>query len=84
MEFADVVRKRKMVHTFEQRPVDEAVVDRLLDIARRGPSAGFSQGTDFLVLDRPETVRAFFRLTDDPRLPDRSRASSTCTDRPSS
>jgi nitroreductase len=46
MEFADVVRKRKMVHVFEQRTVDAAVIDGLLDIARRAPSAGFSQGTE--------------------------------------
>jgi nitroreductase len=69
VEFADVVRKRKMVHVFEQRPVDPAVLDRLLDIARRGPSAGFSQGTDFLVLDQPKALAQFWALTTDPAFP---------------
>jgi nitroreductase len=69
MEFADVVRKRRMVHVFEQRPVDPELVDRLLDTARRGPSAGFSQGSDFLVLDTPATITRFFDLTEDPRWP---------------
>lgn len=58
-----------MVHVFEQRPVDPAVLDGLLDTARRGPSAGFSQGTDFLVLDSPETVSRFWELTEDPAFP---------------
>jgi nitroreductase len=66
VEFADVVRRRRMVHVFEQRPVDPAVLDHLLDIARRGPSAGFSQGTDFLVLDDPTALARFWELTADP------------------
>jgi nitroreductase len=60
MEFADVVRRRKMVRTFRDAPVDPAVVDRILDRARRAPSAGFSQGVEFLVLDQPEQVDAFW------------------------
>ena len=69
MEFNDVVRRRRMVHVFEDRPVDGGLIDRLLDIARRGPSAGFSQGTDFLVVDDPESVARFWELTEDPRFP---------------
>jgi hypothetical protein len=37
VEFADVVRRRRMVHVFEQRPVDPVVIDHLLDIAVRPP-----------------------------------------------
>jgi nitroreductase len=69
MEFAEVVRKRRMRHVFEQRPVDAELVDRLLDVARHGPSAGFSQGTDFLVLDDPTAVAKFWQLTEDPKFP---------------
>jgi nitroreductase len=69
MEFSDVVRRRRMIHVFEDRPVDPAILDRLLDTARRGPSAGFSQGTDFLVLDDPPAVARFWELTEDPRFP---------------
>ena len=58
-----------MVHAFEPRPIDPTLVDRLLDTARRGPSAGFSQGTDFVVLDDPAAVTRFWELTDDPRFP---------------
>jgi nitroreductase len=69
VEFGDVVRKRRMVHVFEQRLVDRTLVDRLLDVARRAPSAGFSQGYDFLVLDEPASIARFWELTDDPRFP---------------
>jgi nitroreductase len=58
-----------MVHAFEPRPVDRDLVDRLLDSARRAPSAGFSQGSDFVVLDDPAAVARFWELTDDPRFP---------------
>ncbi len=42
------------------RPVDPAVVNRMLDNAVRAPSAGFSQGWAFLVLDTPEDVARFW------------------------
>ena len=50
MEFGDVVRHRRMVRSFRPDAVPDDVLDRLLDTARRGPSAGFTQGTEFLVL----------------------------------
>ena len=68
MEFRDVVRRRRMVRRFDQRPVPREVTDRILDAARRAPSAGFSQGLELLVLDTPETVAAFWETTRDPEL----------------
>lgn len=51
MEFGDVVRRRRMVRNYDpDRPVPAAVVDRLLEHAIHAPSAGFSQGWGFLVL----------------------------------
>jgi len=69
MEFAEVVRARRMVRRFDQRPVPPEAIDRILDTARRAPTAGFAQGVDFLVLDPPEDVATFWRLTDDPAFP---------------
>ena len=41
-----------MVRAYDpDRPVPTEVVDRLLEHAVRSPSAGFSQGWDFLVLE---------------------------------
>jgi nitroreductase len=60
MEFQDVVRRRRMVRNFEDRPVPPKTVERILANARRGPSAGFSQGFEFLVLERREQVERFW------------------------
>ena len=47
-----------MVRSFDGRPVDRAVLDRVLDAGRHVPSAGFSQGLDLLVLEgRDQTGR---------------------------
>jgi nitroreductase len=54
VEFAEVVRKRRMVRNYDpDRPVPPEVVERLLEHAIRAPSAGFSQGWAFLVLTEP-------------------------------
>jgi nitroreductase len=49
-----------MVRSYdEELPVPPEVVDRILQAAVRAPSAGFSQGWGFLVLDTPEEVARF-------------------------
>jgi nitroreductase len=60
MEFAEVVRRRRMVRNYTDEPVDPAAVERMLEHATRAPSAGFSQGWSFLVLDRLEDVERFW------------------------
>jgi len=61
MEFHDVVRQRRMVRRYGDEDVDPAIVDRMLAHAVQAPSAGFSQGWAFLVLDRPHDVDRFWR-----------------------
>jgi nitroreductase len=57
MEFAEVVRRRRMVRRFDMaRAVPRETLGRVLDVARRGPSAGWSQGTEFLVLEGAAAV----------------------------
>jgi nitroreductase len=60
MEFQDVVRKRKMVRSFEDRPIRREVVDRMLANAQKAPSAGFSQGWAFLALEGPEETARYW------------------------
>jgi nitroreductase len=43
--------------------VDPAIVDRMLANAMRAPSAGFSQGWAFMVLDQPDDVSRFWGAT---------------------
>jgi nitroreductase len=66
MEFQDVVRRRRMIRDYAETPVDPRIVDRVLHNATRAPSAGFSQGWGFLVLDQPDDVRRFWTATSDP------------------
>ena len=73
MEFTDVVRRRRMIRNYSPEPVDPAVLDRILDHAVRAPSAGFSQGWAFLVLDTPEDVARYWRSTAGDRVDDPDR-----------
>ena len=54
-----------MVRSYTTEPVDPEVVDRALANATRAPSAGFSQGWGFLVLDTEEDVRRYWAATAD-------------------
>lgn len=62
MEFSEVVRKRRMVRHFAPEPVPPETIDRLLDLARHAPSAGFTQGQSFVVVTRPDLKREIARL----------------------
>jgi len=57
MEFAELIRSRRMVRAFDTRPVDPDVLDRVLDVARRAPSAGNAQGWVFVVLEGEDTKK---------------------------
>jgi nitroreductase len=70
MEFRDVIKSRRMVRTFQSKPIPEDVLMRVLEVARHAPSAGFSQGFDFIVLKEPEELDWFYRTTNDPTDPD--------------
>ena len=60
MEFQDVVRQRRMVRNFEPRRLPPEVVERVVRNAQRAPSAGFSQGWAFLVLEGAEQTRTYW------------------------
>jgi nitroreductase len=49
-----------MVRAFEDRPIPPEVVERVLANALRGPSAGFSQGFEFLVLNGLEQTARYW------------------------
>src|SRR2546430_823340 len=62
MEFTEVVRKRRMIRHFTSEPVAPEVIDRMLDLARHAPSAGFTQGQSFIVVTRPDLRKEIGRL----------------------
>lgn len=60
MELREAVHRRRMVRRFDAAiPVPTETIERLLDLALRAPSAGFTQGWDFVVL-RSQEERATF------------------------
>lgn len=50
MEFSEAVLKRRMVRHFTPAPVQREVVERILELAQHAPSAGFSQGSAYVVV----------------------------------
>jgi nitroreductase len=64
MEFREVVRSRRMVRSYDpDRAVPPETISGLLDLAIRAPSAGFSQGWDFVVLRTPADTGRFWTAT---------------------
>ncbi len=71
MELSDVVRRRRMVRRYDpDRPVPPELVTACLDNAVRAPSAGFSQGWDFVVLRTGAELATFWAATTDDDTPD--------------
>jgi nitroreductase len=69
VEFADLVRGRRMTRDFLSDPVPDGVLEYLVDLASRSPSAGKTQGWHLLVLRGIETAK-FWDLS----LPDERRS----------
>ncbi|MGQ0434408.1 MAG: nitroreductase family protein [Microthrixaceae bacterium] len=67
MEFDEVIRKQRSRRSFRPDPVDRDVLDRIFRASQKAPSAGFSQGTGFLVLERDDA--AYFWATAFPDRP---------------
>lgn len=55
MEFAQIVKKRFMCRSYEDRDVPDEVLDRILDLAVRFPSAGHTQPQEFIVIRSEDT-----------------------------
>ena len=54
-DFSKLVRKRRMIRNFTDEPVPWETVERIVDNGRRGPSAGFSQGMQFVAVTDADT-----------------------------
>ena len=66
MEFEQVVRRRRMVRNYADRPVPREVLERIAALAQRAPSAGFSQGVRLVVVSDAEQKRALAEACDEP------------------
>ena len=65
METYEALRQRHMVRAFHDRPVPKEILARVLEVGRRAPSAGFTQGVDLLVLAEAEERQAFWEAETD-------------------
>ena len=54
-EFAEVVRSRRMTRAFDSRPIEADVLEGLVELASRAPSAGKTQGWHLVVLEGADT-----------------------------
>ncbi len=68
-----IIAARRMTRRFDGSPLPDGLLDRLLDTARRAPTAGFSQGCHFLALQGPALQR-WWELTVEPGWADRIAA----------
>lgn len=62
MDVGDAIRRRRMVRAYSDQPVEPSVLRRVLDAARRAPSAGMSQPVDLLVLTAASDRARFWDL----------------------
>ncbi|GAB3922662.1 hypothetical protein GCM10011575_43480 [Microlunatus endophyticus] len=78
MEFSEVVRRRRMVRAYDpDRPLPGGLLDRLVDVALRAPTAGFTQGVSFLILeDAADRERFWSATTSDPTTSDPTTAAA--------
>ncbi len=62
MEFADILKRRRMVRSYLPDLIPREVVERIVVTVRRAPSGGFSQGHRLVVVTEPETRAELARL----------------------
>ena len=65
MDFSEVIKRRKMVRAFTGEPLPPGATERLLRAGNRAPSAGFSQGYSFLVLEGSEQAAPLWEIFSD-------------------
>ncbi|WP_313695618.1 nitroreductase family protein [Halorarum halobium] len=73
MEYDEVIHRRRMVRNFREDPIDEGATERIVTAGLQGPSAGFSQGFGFLVLESPEDRERFWSTNEHNVQPERVR-----------
>jgi nitroreductase len=65
MDFADILRRRKMVRNYTDEPVSREVVERIVQRGRRAPSGGFSQGVRMVVVTGKDMRARIAELADE-------------------
>ena len=62
METWDAICSRRNVRTYDERPIDEAALQRILEAARRAPSSRNQQAWDFVVVTDRDRLRELSKV----------------------
>lgn len=73
MELREAIARRRMVRSFSDEPLDRRVLDELLALALRAPSAGNTRGTSWVALAGAEETERYWRHVTTPDWRRRSR-----------
>jgi nitroreductase len=73
MELTDVLRTRRMTRNFSGRPLGTDIVDQLVGTGLRAPSAGNTQGREFVVLEGASQTSLYWQAATDEGWRSRSR-----------
>jgi len=63
-QLLQVMKSRRSIRKFRPDPVPQALIEQLVEAARWAPSAGNRQNFRFLVISRPERLRAMAEAVD--------------------
>lgn len=53
-----------MIRRFRSDPIPPEILTRVLETGLHGPSAGFAQGLELVLLDEPTQIQRFWQITD--------------------
>jgi len=57
MDVLEAIKGRRSIRAFQSKEIPEEIVEKLIDMARRAPSAGNIQPWEFIIVRKPEIKR---------------------------
>jgi nitroreductase len=82
MELSEVVHRRRMTRSFATTPIESERLRSIFAAAVRAPSAGFTQGAEFLLLTTSARRELFWQLVAEPGWEERSELAPVLTAAP--
>lgn len=62
MEYNEVLAERHSVRRFEDREVERALIDRIIEEAQTAPSSKNSKSSAFMIVEEPDTLLALSEM----------------------
>ncbi len=63
MDFTEVIKNRRSIRKFTDEPISDEILERILEAGRLSPTWANLQGTRYIVVKNPETVKAIAAAT---------------------